>query len=242
MKTRRATLFFFLCALASVLCWAALTTTVTEDFEGTLADTDWRSGPADEIVSDGGNPGAFLRNPAAATSIPVIANEVPSVFTGPYMQMGVSDLGIDVNVFEVSGDVDNRPVSLGLQGGVYTGGTWVSCELIFRGTEVQQPGAGWKSYSFAVPAWKRHMPSSAVVYGPCANLPRDDVWNSVKGWVYAARFYVGDPGVSYETQIWDIGFDNARITIGKLVDHLRHDGRFASDGPVPMTVLPDPNE
>ncbi len=242
MKTHRVTLLIILSALVSVLCWAALIRTVTEDFEGTLADTDWRSGPGDEIAPDGGNPGAFLHNPAAVTPIPVIANAVPSVFTGPYGQQGVSDLGIDVNVFAVSGEADNRPVSLGLQGGVYTGGTWVSCELIFPGTEMPQPGAGWKSYNFAVPAWKHHMPSKAVVYGPCANLPRDEVWNQVKGWVYAARFYVGDPGVSYESQIWDIGFDNARITIGKLVDHLRHDARLVSDGPVPMNVVPDPNE
>jgi len=244
MKTRRVVLSVLLSTLMSVLCWAALTRTVTEDFEGAIEEALWRAGPEDEIVPDGGNPGAFLRNAAAVAAVPTLVTETPgsSVFTGPYGQMGVSHLGVDLEVFAVSGDVRGRPVSLGIQGGVYTGSEWISCELIFPGDEVPQPGSGWRAYTFGVPAWKRHMPSKVTVHGSCADLPRDDVWRQVIGWVSVARFYVGDPGASYEPQAWDIAFDNPRITIGKFTDHMHHDAALESDGPVPMEMAPVPNE
>ncbi len=83
------------------------------------------------------------------------------------------------------------------------------------------------------------MPPKWVVYGPCASWPPDSAWYYVMGNVSRARFYVGDPGVSYDSQIWDIGFDNARIALGKFGSGPSQ----VSDGrAVPMTVAPDPND
>jgi hypothetical protein len=233
MKTRHVMLVIVLSALVSVLGWAEVLSTLTEDFEGTLADAYMRSGPGDEIVQAGGNPGAFLRSSATVTPIPVLStvSEVPWIFTGNFRILGVTELGIDVNVFAASDEADGRPVSLGLVSG--------DCELVLSGKEIPRPGSGWKSCTFRVPAWKPALPAHWVAYGTCASWPPDNAWDYVMQRVTEARFYVGDPGASYATQVWDIGFDNARVTRGK-----RDAGpTFAIGGPaIPVSVVPDPTD
>jgi len=242
MRTRHVVLSVLLSALPSLLCWAGLITTYTEDFEGTLQDSYFRTGLGDVIVPDGGNLGAYLRNPAYASAVPVIEDSAFNVFTAAWTQQGVAGLGIDVNVFALSGAADDRPVSLGLLGGVRVDGEWTACELVLTGKEMPQPGSGWKSYDFNVPVYRRHMPVKWTVHGPCAGLPRDDVWSAVVARIAAVRFYVGDPYVSYDPQVWDIGFDNARITLGKFVDHTNAGSRVLGEPSVPVTVLPDSGE
>ncbi len=81
------------------------------------------------------------------------------------------------------------------------------------------------------------MPPKWVVRDACADLPRGQVWDGVMSNVSAARFYVGDPDVSYEPLTWDIGFDNARITLGKF------GAPPASNGTaVPGSALLDPTD
>jgi hypothetical protein len=35
------------------------------------------------------------------------------------------------------------------------------------------------------------------------------------GFVVEARVVLGDPDVNYPVDVWDVGFDNARIQLGK---------------------------
>ncbi len=242
MMARRIALAAAVSLLVSVVCWAEITWTFTEDFEGDLADASWRAGPGDEVVAQGGNPGAFLRNPAAVTSIPAIStvSPIPWIYTGNYRILGVTDLGIDVRIFSASGETDARPVSLGL---VNKGSTPADptddCELVLLGREMPRPGSGWRSYGFHVPAWKPSMPARWTVYGRCASWPRDEAWSYVLQQVSEARFYLGDPGVTYDLATLDVGFDNAKITMGK-----RDAGpSLASVGAaVPMNTTPQPND
>jgi hypothetical protein len=227
MKIRRAVTAAALAFLAFMPGWARVVITVAEDFEITLEDTVWRTGPGDEIVPTGGNPGAFLHATAVETTIPFIATDVYSIFTGPYTQMGVVGLGIDVNVFSASGDIGNRRVWLGLVGS--------NCELALPGQDVSQPGSGFRSYTFNVPSWKLNMPGKWVALGDCADWPRDVAWGTLS-WVGAVRFYLGDPGATYAPQTWDIGFDNPRIM---LRDH-GSPGDTATA--VPASIVPDAAE
>jgi hypothetical protein len=77
-------------------------------------------------------------------------------------------------------------------------------------------GSGWRSYEFKLPAWSEHLPASWQITGPCAGLPPDDAWYRVTGWGVLPSFLLGEPGKTYNNQIWDIGFDNVSITIGKF--------------------------
>ncbi len=203
-----------LTAVLSALCWALPSATITETFDGTIDQVSWRIGPDDEIVTDGGNPGAFLRNANVTAGIPVVLNvTLPTEFNnfvGRYRVDGVSDLGVDLNVFEASNGGDDRPVSLGLISG--------DCELVLSEQAAPRPGTGWKSYRFRVPAWKQTMPEKWVAYGSCAGMPRDDAWNTVMGGqnITAVHFYLGDPAGSYPVQAWTLGVDNASITKGKF--------------------------
>jgi len=241
MRTRDVMLLIALSALVSVLGWAEVLTTFTENFEGTLQDVYCRSGSGNEIVAAGGNPGAFLHNPAAVTPLPVLAtvSPVPWIFTGDFRILGVTDLGIDVNVFAVSGEAGDRPVSLGLIRYGGTGDPADDCDLLLPGKEIPRPGSGWKSYNFRVPAWKPAMPAHWSAYGACASWPRDTAWYQVMQRVSEARFYIGDPRASYSTESWDIGFDNARVTRGKS----DAGPTFAIGEPaVPVSALPGPTD
>ena len=214
MKTRYLAPVAALSAVFSVVCWAAWTATITESFDGTIDDTFWRIPFDDEIVTDGGNPGGFLRATGLTTAIPVVENwELPSPtnpFLGRYRIDGVSELAVDLSVFGASQGVDDRPVSLGLIAG--------GCELVLSEQEVPRPGVGWKTYRFNVPSWKQAMPQKWVARGTCAGMPRDDAWNFVMGGQYinAVHFYLGDPAGLYPVQTWTIGVDNVRVTNGKF--------------------------
>jgi hypothetical protein len=214
MRRRNLAFAAGLTVALSALCWAVPSATITETFDGTIDQASWRIGPDDEIVPAGGDPGAFLRNAKLTAAIPVVLNvTLPTEFNnflGRYRIDGVSDLGVDLNIFAASDGVDDRPVSLGLISG--------DCELVLSEQAAPNSGTGWKSYRFHVPAWKRTMPEKWVAYGSCAGMPRDDAWNYAMGgqYVTAVHFYLGDPAGSYPVQTWTVGVDNASITKGKF--------------------------
>jgi hypothetical protein len=212
MKTRNLALAASLSVALSALGWAAWTATITETFDGPIGDASWRIGSEDEIVAGGGSPGSFLRNTDVMVAIPVVSNVTLATefnnFIGRYRIDGVSELAVDLNVFEASDGVDVRPVSLGLVTG--------DCELVVSEQAAPRLGTGWKTYRFNVPAWKQTMPQQWVAYGSCANSPRDDVWNNMMQWVEAVHFYLGDPAELYPLQLWSIGVDNPSITKGKF--------------------------
>lgn len=214
MKTRHLALAGATAFVLSALCWAGWTATITETFDGTIDQASWRFGPEDEIVAVGGNPAAFLRNTDLLAAIPVAYNvTLPTEFNnfiGFYRMDGVSELGVDLKLFNASYGVDDRPLSLGLISG--------DCELVLSTEQaVPRVGTGWKTFRFNVPAWKQTMPQKWVAYGSCASLPRDAAWNLVMGgFISDVRLYVGDPAAPYPVQVWSLGIDNPSITKGKF--------------------------
>ncbi len=196
---------------------AATTTTFTETFDGTLADATWRLGTLDEIVPDGGHPGAYLRNRQfdAAVPTPVYVGPLPSPFFGDYRAAGVISLGLDVNVFSASIGVDHgRPVSLVLGSDMGTPDDPTDdCEVYFVGPKpLPQPGTGWRSYDFKVPSDHVTVPPGWTVRGPCAGLAGDAAWNAVITDVTRVTFPFADPDTLWYFQIWDLGVDSIRIT------------------------------
>lgn len=214
MKNRNLALTAVLSIALSAVCWARWAATITETFDGTIDETQWRIPFDDEIATDGGNPGAFLRTSGLVTAIPVIENLAPpsptNPFLGRYRIDAVSELTVDLNVFEASLGADDRPVSLGLISG--------TCELVLSEQVVPRPGVGWKTYRFNVPSWKQTMPQKWVARGSCAGMPSDEAWNFMMGGAYidTVHFYLGDPAVAYPVATWTIGVDNVSITKGKF--------------------------
>src|SRR5262249_34669547 len=197
-----------LIVLALVLpSFAAGTQTDTETFDGTLSQATWRLGTLDEIDSDGGDPGAYLRNREldAAVPAPLFAGALPSPFAGDYRAAGVISLGIDLNVFGASIGVDrSRTLSLVLGSD--------DCEVVFVGNHsLPRVGSGWHTYDFRVPAERTRTPAGWSV-GVCTNRSPDEAWNAVIAHVTHVAFPFADPGTAWYFQIWDVGIDNARIT------------------------------
>jgi hypothetical protein len=208
-----------LAALFAAPSWGMPSVTVTETFDGTIDQATWRMGTQDEILPAGGHPGAYLRVPQLDTAEPRIST-VPSLapqFLGDYRERGVIGLGIDVNLFDVGISAVGRPVSLFLHSNMGTPDDPLDdCEVVFVGPKnVPKPGAGWRPYEFKVPAWSRTLPQNWIVNGTCAGLSPDETWNRVISNVTEASFDLGEPGYFYYFQIWDLGFDNPRITLGK---------------------------
>jgi hypothetical protein len=213
MKTIRFILAIF--AAVALPSWASGTTTFTETFDGTLLEADWRLGTLDEIVSDGGSPGAYLRNRQLDSAVPnpVFVGPLPSPFFGDYRAARVVSLGLDVNVFSASIGVDRtRSISLVLGSDMGTpDDPSDDCQIAFPGKALPKPGSGWRSYEFKVPSDKTKLPSGGVLLG-CSGLAPDDAWNAVITHVTLVQFPFSDPGIFWFFQIWDVGMDSIRIT------------------------------
>ena len=211
--------FLVACALVVSLgsVRAAPSLTVTETFDGAIDDASWRSSPQDQIVSPGGNPGAYLEalrdsaEPVILT-IPALAGQ----FLGNYRSKVVSNVGIDVAIFDVGISADQRPVSLHLLSDMNTpDDPSDDCEVASVSTKsLPRPRHGWRSFDFKVPSISTALPQGWQVVG-CAGLDDDAAWNAVITHVSQASFAFGEPGFFYFFQTWDIGYDNARISFGK---------------------------
>ena len=228
--------------LVAVPCLGFPLKYLIETFDGPLEEASWRTGATDEIVAAGGNPGAFLHAPPVATDTPSIATKgFPGIWTGRYRDMGVIELGIDVELVsdtspaldspapsEPMGDGiapddpanaatwDDRPVSLEL---INEGNNWGDptddCIVVQVGKKLPKTGAGWRPYSFHVPSYMTSLPSGWTVRASCGESSPDAVWNKVMDYVGEARFVLGDPDVPYPVEMWDVGFDNPRLQAGK---------------------------
>jgi len=200
---------------------AAVMTTVSEDFDGTLGDATWRLGTYDRIDPTGGSPGAFLHNPQldAAIPSPAYVGPLPSPFFGDYRAGNVYSLGLDVKVFAAGIGVDSRrPISLilGSDMGTPTDPT-DDCEAYVVGSKpVPRPGSGWRSYEFRVPSSSTTLPAGWTLRGYCAGLGPDDAWNAVIGNVTHVAFPFADPDTFWYFQVWDIGIDNVHVTFRNL--------------------------
>lgn len=231
MKIRSAAAVSVLVFLLATPYWG-WKATWTETFDKTLEEATYRMGTEDEIVPAGGNPGAFLHDPAAVTAQPTISRWTGSggLPIGAFRLIGVSGLGIDVNVFSASLGVDGRPVSLVLHSNMNTPADPLDvCEAIFVGKKLQREGTGWKTYTYHVPTFSLSLPNGWVLRGTCGGLPPDAAWQRILNQVDQVRFHLGDPRASYPMQVWDIGVDNPTVYM------------FKGTGPsaVSVSVIPD---
>lgn len=220
MNTRRLAISVVFVTVLALPCWAIpqLRVTWAETYDGLLEEASWRVAAFDTVVPSGGSPGAYLRVSGLDTFGPRIST-VPWVgpqYLGNYRYLGVIGLGVDINLFSVDFPVDGRPVSLYLKSNMNTDDPSDDCEAVNVGPRnVPRPGTGWKSYDFRVPSLSTTVPQGWVMVGACGGLSPDDAWNFVIRRVSEASFYFGEPDYSYIFQIWDVGFDNPRMTIGK---------------------------
>ncbi|HVQ35062.1 MAG TPA: hypothetical protein VMT33_03560 [Candidatus Bathyarchaeia archaeon] len=198
-----------------------------ETFDGTLDRASWRSGPADAIVPEGGNDDGHLSTGPIVTDMPSLATSgMPTPFTGLYRMMGVADLGVDLQVFATDSSDGDRPLTLEL--------TRDDCAVIKVGKRIASSERRWASYTFKVPAYMTSIPNAWTVRGACGVLSQDAAWNFVMQFVTEARFVLGDPGVRYPEESWDVGFDNPRIKVGGKGDS----GGVAAPETVPGTKSP----
>lgn len=221
MNSRHLILALAAGALLAAPAIAATTTTVSENFDGTLADATWRLGTYDQIDATGGNPDAFLHDPELDSAVPTpyYVGPLPSPFFGDYRAASVYSLGLDVKVFAASFGVDaHRPISLvlGSDMGTPTDPT-DDCEAYQVGAKpVPRPGSAWRSYDFRVPSDATTLPTGWTIRGFCAGLGPDDAWNAVIQNVTRVSFPFADPDTFWYFQVWDLGIDNVRITFRSI--------------------------
>jgi hypothetical protein len=202
-------------ALAVTAAAATTTTTTTETFDGTLDQATFRIGTYDAILGFGGNPGSYLRNPTEdAAELTIAGLPSATMFVGDYRAMGVTSLGIDIDIFSVGFSVDGRPVSLDLYSDMGTpDDTSDDCDAVYVGSKnVPKPGTGWKTFDFRVKSDNTTLPPGWELSGVCGNLSEDAAWNDVITNVDRVSFLFGEPGFFYFFQIWNLGIDNVRIT------------------------------
>lgn len=217
MRTKKVATCVGVFVLIAVPCLGFPLKYLIETFDGPLEEASWRVGATDEIVEVGGDPGGFLHAPPAATNAPSIRTAgFPGIWTGPYRNMGVIDLGIDVDLFGDTSTSHDRPVSLELinEGNIW-GDPTDDCIVVQVGQKLPRTGGGWRSYNFHVPSYMTSLPSGWTVRASCGGRSPDEVWNEVMGFVGEARFVLGDPDVEYPIEVWDVGFDNPRLQAGK---------------------------
>ena len=216
MWLRRRETYLALAALLAIPSWAAPSTTVTETFDGTLEEATWRVAPFDVIEPSGGSPGAYLHVSGLDTFGPRIfsVEGLDQKFVGDYRAKGVTGLGVDVQLFGTDFALGARPISLYLNSDMGTpDDTLDDCDAVLVGPKnVPRAGTGWKAYDFKVPSQSATLPNGWVLVGTCGSLPPDDAWSYVITHVKQPSFYFGEPDFFYISQIWDVGFDNPRIT------------------------------
>ncbi len=218
MRSTQIVLVLAVAVILAAPAWAKQTTTVTESFNGTLADATWRLGSFDEIAPEGGHPGPYLHNPTfdAAVPTPHYVGPLPSPFFGDYRAAGVTSLGLDVNIFSVDKAVDpTRPIAVVLTSNMGTPDDPTDdCEAYFVSSQpLPRPGSGWRSYDFKIPSDQTTIPKGWIVRGPCQGLTGDAAWNAVITNVTDLTFPFADPDTFWFFQIWNLGIDTIRVTM-----------------------------
>jgi hypothetical protein len=213
MTPLRPTLIALGCALTSLPALAGQT--FSESFTGGSNAAGWTYGPPNQVIeTSGGNPGAFLHEPAVDTFAPQprSGDGVASMFTGDYRARRVLSVGVDLITFSTQFAASrNLTLMLGNDNGT-PGDPSDDCFVYWIGAElVPQPGAGWKSFEFAVPSQSTVLPAGWSTSGTCA--APDAAWNHVITGVTNVRFFYGDPTFFYIFDIWNAGLDNPRITV-----------------------------
>jgi hypothetical protein len=207
-----------LVALSALLSPAALAQTATfvETFDGSSNTGSWSWGvPGPTIPAAGGNPGAFLREDFLDSCCPLLSTgAASSVFTGNYRAMGVTSVGVDLNVLDVDFSSAGRPLTIELFNDNGTpANTFDDFGAWFVGPDdVPTAGTGWFSYDFAFDSQSSSLPPGWVLFRVDGGTPThtfDDVITSVD----RLGYFYGDPEFFFIFQGWEMGLDNARIEL-----------------------------
>ncbi|MGQ0552766.1 MAG: hypothetical protein ACT4PU_06055 [Planctomycetota bacterium] len=175
---------------------------VVVGFEFAVNTGGWTYGPPATFPTSGGNPAAYMFSSVDTFAPQLRTTGAGSPFSGNFRANGVDSVGVDLLTVSTQFPAA-RPLALILSGG--------GCQVYFLGTEqVPQPGAGWKSFDFAVPSQSTVMPPGWAVLNGCAGP--NVAWNNVITNVSEVRFFYGDPTNFFIFDIWQVGADNARIS------------------------------
>lgn len=201
-----------------------VTTTTVETFDLGSNEGAWTFGTGNEqILLDGGNPGAHLRDSSLVTFTPRASTSfgVDSAFTGDYAARGVSELGIDLAIANVNGNVTGRTLTLILLNDNGTpqdlGDDWGAYTV----TSLPLPPVGvigltadilqWRSYEIPVPSSSRSLPAGWKWISRNTLRPNGS-WGRLMRDVSHVGFQFGDPELLYPLFSWDVALDNPRIT------------------------------
>lgn len=198
-------------ALAFLALPAAAQLPFNEGFDAGSNVGGWTIGPPMTNPQSGGNPGAW-RNGSVDTFAPQVRTSgAGSIFHGNWRGKGVRSVGIDLLTISTQFPAD-RELTLMLSNDSGTpGNTSDDCVVYFLGTRrVPQPGAGWRTFDFAVESDALGMPQGWLPFGACTDP--DTAWNTVMTDVDEVRFFYGDPTFFFIFDIWNVGIDNARIS------------------------------
>ena len=91
-----------------------------------------------------------------------------------------------------------------------------SAQDIVLKAESPQPGTGWKSFNFPVPSQNTAaLPAgwTGGYFGDSENFRPGVTWNDVITSVDSVEFYWLNPALFAIFQQWEVGIDNARVTV-----------------------------
>ena len=201
------------------------TTTFVETFDAASNEGAWTYGTGNEqILLEGGNPGAYLRDTTLVTFTPKASTSfgVGSPFTGNYAARGVSELGIDLAIASAEGSYSSRTLTLIL---LNDNGTPADLEDdwgAYHVTQLALPPSGvigltesdilqWVPYTIAVPSSSKALPQGWTWIS--RNYVRTGgSWARLMREVSHVGFLFGDPASLYPLFTWDVALDNPRIT------------------------------
>ena len=233
--------------VAGALSTIGAAQTIHDTFDGGTNMGGWTfNSGSTRIESTGGNPGYWLHEPWLGNYVPQPRTDGSSIFTGDYRALRVSAIGVDL-ITHSTAIAFQRELTLILRNDNGTPHyTPDDCEVYFLGTDsVPQPGTGWKTFDYAIDAQSLVLPPGWYHQGACSDP--DVAWNTVIQNVTRVTFYYGDPTVFHVWNTWDIGLDNARITLSPdplsycrpKVNSLGCTPRMTSSG-IPSATSPSP--
>lgn len=198
-----------------VLAGQAQAQTTVETFDNGSNQGGWTFGNGfDAIETSGGNPGAWFHNSNLDTFAPQPRTTLPSVFTGDWRSAGVTAFGIDLQTISTQFPALREATLILTNDGGTPGNPNDDCSVYLLGTDtVPQPGTGWKSFDYVVPSQSTTLPAGWNTLGQGCSTP-DAAWNHVITDVTQVGLFYGDPTFFFIFDIWDVGLDNPRITMG----------------------------
>lgn len=240
-------------ALALGLASAALAggaETFTEPFDDGSNEGNWTFGiPGIEVFERaGGNPDWWLHSTCEGLNCLDTFAPQPrttplggeSEFTGNYAERGVTSIGIDLQTLDVDFSAEERPLTIIL---VNDNGTpedeTDSWGAYFIGPDnIPLVGEGWKSFDFDILSQDTELPDGWQMYDPFGSMPEGATWGDLMADVSQVRYFYGDPELFFIFQQWELGMDNARITVaGDDDDGEEIPGDLNDDGVVNVADL-----